>query len=52
MGAVQAPPASKARDLEEELERAANTPLPEEADKTTGDQQTHETADGPAQQVC
>ena len=45
MSAVQAPAPSKARDLEDELERAAHTPLPEDADTANGDQQTDDPAD-------
>ena len=51
IGAVQAPAASKARDLEEDLERAAHTPLPEDADHVDGNDQTNDPADGTVPEV-
>ena len=48
---LQAPTASQPRDFEDELERAAHTPLPEDAGNSGGNQQTEGPADGAAQQV-
>ena len=51
--AVQAPSATKARDLDEELAQAANTPLPDDENdvNTNAEQQTDNAGGAAAEQV-